>query len=441
VPVKATENPEAELGIIGCCLIGGLNTALAAIEALPGNAFTRQDCEDAFMVIQALAARGDQVGLVTLNAEWPRHHKYALPPKILDAAVQVPSAENLPAYLDQVKEATRRREVAFAGHSMTGDAVDAQVPVDDVVAKAEALLNRQAIEQVPVYGPCQIADQLVSHLRDRWELNGKKSGIETGFTLFDNLTDGLQAGELAIIGARPSQGKTALGLNIVERACIKDSIPTLFVTCEMSTKALMRRLLSSWGTIPMTLLKSGGFVGNKIFEAKLASFNSILKKSKLQVIEALHGTDSVRLAASIRRVCRKHGIKLVVVDYLQKIRSAEKQEKRTYEVAEVSGTLKALAIQTNAAFLVMAQLNRESEKDKGRTPRLSDLADSGQIERDADLVALLYRNKAENQGRDAQLIIAKQRDGELGCVKLLFEGTYCRFENLILDDQKTATSP
>ena len=140
--------------------------------------------------------------------------------------------------------------------------------------------------------------------------------------------------------------------------------------------------------------------------------------------------DCNRIAAIVRRLCRKHGIKLVVLDYLQKIKPASKQEKRTYEVGEVSGILKSLAAETGAAFLTLAQLNRESEKDKekgGRRPRLCDLADSGQIERDADTVALIHREDRSQPG--TELIIAKQRDGELGMNYLHFNGQFCRFEN------------
>jgi replicative DNA helicase len=125
-------------------------------------------------------------------------------------------------------------------------------------------------------------------------------------------------------------------------------------------------------------------------------------------------------------------VKLVVVDYLQKIKCAEKSEKRTYEVAEVSGKLKDIATQTGVAVLCLAQLNRESEKDKGRLPRLTDLADSGQIERDADLVMLLDRDRKQASG-EAQIVVAKQRDGECGLVKLHYEGQFCRFSEYQID--------
>ena len=143
--------------------------------------------------------------------------------------------------------------------------------------------------------------------------------------------------------------------------------------------------------------------------------------------------DAAQVSASIRSAHRACPIKLVVIDYLQKIKCASKQEKRTYEVGEVSGIIRGLAVETGAAFLTLAQLNREGEKDKGRAPRLSDLADSGQIERDADTIGLLSRDKDKPQV--ATLHIAKQRDGETGFVPLFFDGEFCRF-----NDRSTAAT-
>ena len=147
-------------------------------------------------------------------------------------------------------------------------------------------------------------------------------------------------------------------------------------------------------------------------------------------MDSISGTDSARICATIRRMVKAHGVKLVVIDYLQKIQAVGKFEKRTYEIAQVSGALKAVAVDTNCALLTLAQLNRESEKDKApRPPRISDLADSGQIERDADTIGLLHRNRAENGGRDALLYIPKQRDGEVGECEMYFEGKFSRFAN------------
>ena len=177
----------------------------------------------------------------------------------------------------------------------------------------------------------------------------------------------------------------------------------------------------------MGTIKAGTFSEQDF--ARFAAFKTLMKKSPLFILEAVGGIDSSRLSATVRRMVRQHGIKFVVVDYLQKIKASSKQEKRTYEVAEVSGALKSLAVKTGAAVLALAQLNRESEKDKGRSPRLTDLADSGQIERDGDCIALLHRDRDPNKQHEAVLYVAKQRDGEVGPVSLTFDGSRCKFTN------------
>ena len=157
-----------------------------------------------------------------------------------------------------------------------------------------------------------------------------------------------------------------------------------------------------------------------------------IANSPLWFLDGSSSQSVASITANVRRAVRKHGVRLVIVDYIQKVKAADKAEKRTYEVAEVSGKLKDIAVHTGVAMLCLAQLNRENEKEKGRTPRLSDLADSGQLERDADCVMLLDRDRREAKG-EASIIIAKQRDGECGVVKLWYDGQFCRFTDSGVD--------
>jgi replicative DNA helicase len=216
-------------------------------------------------------------------------------------------------------------------------------------------------------------------------------------------------------------------LNILEKACFKDKIPAVFVTLEMSIPALMRRLASSWTEIPMSIIRRGSYTEQDFH--KLTNFRAMAAKAPVWFINGVGGMGIGQLCAAVRRRVKKDKAKLVIIDYLQKIKSSEKKEKYTYEVGEVSTRLKALAVSTNASLLTLAQLNREPERDKSRIPRLSDLADSGQIERDADTVGLIHRDKTSAIGK-THLIIAKQRDGETDSVELYFNKTLCRFENI-----------
>jgi replicative DNA helicase len=267
---------------------------------------------------------------------------------------------------------------------------------------------------------------LIDDLEWRSNLNGARSGLSTGFVELDNMLDGLQLGEMVVIGARPSIGKTAIGINIIHRVAVVEKIPSLFISLEMSSKALMRRVLSSSHDISMSSIRRGRFTEGEF--KSVAKHNNTHLERQMFIIEAISGLDINRLCASARGLVRRHGIKLIVVDYLQKVKPSRSLEKRTYEVAEVSGALKALAVATNTAVVALAQLNRESEKSKSGIPHMSDLGDSGQIERDADVVALLHRDKNDPTGKTT-LIVAKQRDGETGMVDLKFNGPFARFEN------------
>jgi replicative DNA helicase len=181
----------------------------------------------------------------------------------------------------------------------------------------------------------------------------------------------------------------------------------------------------------MQAIKTGEL--SDIHMGRMSQAIKLISSKPLHFLDLSANAKIGTIIAAIRRASRKHGVRLVILDYLQKVRASGKHEKRTYEVAEVSGALKACAVATNTAMLCLAQLNRESEKEKGRKPRLSDLADSGQIERDADTVLLLDRERTEAKG-EATLAIAKQRDGECGFVTMWYEGAYCRFEPALLQD-------
>jgi replicative DNA helicase len=282
-----------------------------------------------------------------------------------------------------------------------------------------------------VLEPRESARSFTADLQRRFDLKGALSGIGTGFNRLDKMTSGLQAGELAVIGARPSAGKTAMACSIITRACLLDGVPTAFITCEMSPSSILRRIAAGRLKIPASQLRDGSFSENDF--KKLVGFNSWVSKSNLHFIDGVSGITIAQISSELRRLVRKNGVKLVIVDYLQKIRPAQSKEKRTYEVGAVSEALKGLAASLGIAFVALAQLNREPDKDKGRQPRASDLADSAQIERDADLIGLIHRPRTEEDpnGLQAKLIIAKQRDGEVGIVDLNFSPKFVEFTDAV----------
>ncbi len=332
-----------------------------------------------------------------------------------------PSAANLGFYADTVEdEAMRRRVIASCTEIIqkAGNAASSAM----LAADLEKVLALQSEKQiVACLDGAQAGELMISDLQRRMELEGKLSGLDTGLPDLNYMTEGLQFGEQFIVGARPSQGKTALGLSIFKH-CAFNGIPSLFISLEMSVESVMRRMLSMHTNIPLREVKRGNYTDSEF--GKFASFKALCKKHPMHIIDGVSGMSIREISSVVRRKVVQHGIKLVVIDYIQKIKPSEKQEKKTYEIGDISGRLKALAVELDIALLTLAQLNRENTKEKGRTPRLSDLADSSQIERDADTVGLLHK-----QEDSTLLIIAKQRDGEVGLIRLYFNGTYTRFES------------
>ena len=251
------------------------------------------------------------------------------------------------------------------------------------------------------------------------------------------MTDGLHGGEMIIVAARPSMGKTSLAMNIVEHVILEEKQPVGVFSLEMSSESLVMRMLCSIARANLRSIREG-FMSEADFP-KITSAAGRLAGAKL-FIDDTAGLSILQLRARARRMHQQHGIKLFVIDYLQLLHSTARrsQENRQQEIADISSGVKALAKELNVPVIVLAQLNREIEKDKSRKPRLSDLRESGSIEQDADLVGLLYKPDAgededgapvESEGIPVNLLIAKQRNGPTGDVNLTFLKPYTRFES------------
>lgn len=334
---------------------------------------------------------------------------------------------SLQSFLPGAIEARKRREALYAAQELTSKAQILTVPIDESIDQAEQSLfqSRFKSEQQGT-----IKDAINEAITD-WETahasGGKHTGIDSGFQDLDWHTWGFQPRNLIVIGARPSQGKTALLCNIAEHACVENKAPTLFFSLEMTRKEIIKRLICSMGRLNTWNLRAGQLEERDM--AKMAVITGRINGAPLHILD--RGSMSIAQMRSLaRRYVSKHGIKLILVDYLQKARSVGKHEKRTYEVGEVSTGLKELAKECECPVVVAAQLNRESEKDKGRAPRASDLGDSGMIERDADIISLLYRRQDDEGVSAYQLLIVKHRDGPCGLVNLNFHKAFTRFESV-----------
>lgn len=416
-----------EYGLIGACLSGGSDVCHEVFAKIPTHAIETDSLRHLYEITKGLVAKTEPVNLTTVVKEWKRSMPQVTPPfEALNRCDELcPSPANHPAFSQAVLEAYHRRQLRTAGDRLIRESAVSTLSVDQIVSNAEAGLSVEASKE-EVQSSKSVVSRFIDVTQERFSRQGQLSGITSGFHRLDQMTDGFQFGELAIIAARPSIGKTAIAIAIAKAAGIDARIPTLFISLEMSDESIVRRMVSTIGTIPMQDIKTGQLDQGGM--KAMSSASAKVAGSPIHFVSGSSVSNIATITAVIRRAVRKWGVKLVLVDYLQKIHGSKAAEKKTYEIAEVSGRLKGVASDTKTAVVALAQLNRENEKDKGRVPRLTDLADSGQIERDADLVLLLNRERNQPQG-DAVIAIAKQRDGECGLVPLWYDGKYCRFSD------------
>jgi replicative DNA helicase len=420
-----------EFGLIGACLTGSIDTCSDAFAEVKSEWIETDSLRDTYETIKSLVQANRNPTLQELGKEWRKiYGSQPIPFEDWNKAMEIcPSPANLPYYTKGIIEAAHRRQLRFTGDRLIRESAVLTLQPDQIVSNAESGLSIE-VSRETLSTSKQVAGSFIDQMQERFSRKGTLSGVTTGFHWLDQMTDGLQHREMALIAARPSIGKTAIAISIAEAAAVRAKIPTLFISLEMSKEAIFRRSVASIGSVPMQSLKSGNLSEGDMRSMSMAAGK--IASSPLWFLDGSSSQSVASITANVRRAVRKHGVRLVIVDYIQKVKAADKAEKRTYEVAEVSGKLKDIAVQTGVAMLCLAQLNRENEKEKGRPPRLSDLADSGQLERDADCVMLLDRDRREAKGQ-ASIIIAKQRDGECGVVKLWYDGQFCRFSDSGVD--------
>ena len=270
------------------------------------------------------------------------------------------------------------------------------------------------------------------------ELYTKKNpitGVPTGWRDFDELTSGLQPADLVVIAGRPSMGKTSMVLNIVEHAAIRDRLSVAVFSMEMPGEQLAMRLLSSLGHIDQHRIRTGRLTDDDW--PRLTSAVQMLNDTRMFIDDSPALTPG-EIRARCRRIAREHKLDMVVVDYLQLMQVAGTKENRATEISEISRSLKALAKELHVPVVALSQLNRSLESRTDKRPVMSDLRESGAIEQDADVIVFIYRDEVYNPDSDqkgiAEIIIAKQRNGPIGTVRLTFRGQFTRFDNHIPDE-------
>ena len=350
-------------------------------------------------------------------------------------ARDTPTAANIRAYADIVRERSMLRQLITAGNSIVTNALEpegreAREIVDAAERTVFEIAERGSRGKVGFRSIKSILPEVVNRIDTMYNSEGKMTGISTGFKVLDEMTSGLQAGDLIVVAGRPSMGKTTLAVNIAENAALGSGKSAAIFSMEMSSESLTLRMISSLGRINQSNLRSGRLTEDDW--PRIDSAMTQLSNAKIYVDEtpALTPTE---VRARARRLKRERGLDLIVVDYLQLMQVAGNKENRATEISEISRSLKALAKELSVPVIALSQLNRGVEQRVEKKPVMSDLRESGAIEQDADLILLIYREEVyePNTTRKgiADIIIAKQRNGPIGDVQLTFLGQYTKFEN------------
>lgn len=442
-PRQLPQAADAEKGLLGSILLSPRDVLNDCADQIGEEAFYSPAHAAIFRVLVEMWNGNKDIDVITLTN---RLRDLSLldgvggPGVVTELLGCVPTSANAPHYLDIVREKWILRSViAACTESVTRcyeEQSDVSQLIDDVEQKIFAIGEQRIRKGVPL-----MRDE-VFHALEIIERNynrqGSHSGLTTGFTRFDDMTDGLHAGEMIIIAARPAMGKTALAMNIVEHVALdaKEPRPVGVFSLEMSTQQLVQRMLCSRARTSMGKVRSG--ILPRAGHGRLNEAAAELSESRI-FIDDTPSLTILDLRTQARRMRQRNRIELIVIDYLQLCRSPSKrgQENRQIEIAEISAGIKGLAKELEIPIIVLAQLNRQPEQRGGGKPRMSDLRESGSLEQDADVVTLLVRPevyeedeaaKADLKGK-ASLIIAKQRNGPIGEIPLTFLDEYTRFEN------------
>lgn len=428
-------NLEAERSVLGAILIQNDAYNMAA-EILTSADFYRDAHRRIFDKIVVLAERSAAIDFITLREELARAGELDTvggPAYISSLVDGVPRATNVEYYAKIVKEKAIYRNLIGAANRILTEAYDAEQDAAEVLDRAEHLIFQIAEGRIRAgfVSLFDIAQDSMEAIQKAHEEKKLITGVPTGFEDLDQMTSGLQKGDLIILAARPSMGKTSLALNIAQHAGTKEGLTVGVFSLEMSKEQLFMRMLSSEAAIDGHRLRTGYLRTDDW--GRLTSALGTLGNSKV-FIDDTPGIGVMEMRAKARRLAAEHGLHLLVIDYIQLMQGRGRFDNRTQELGAISRSLKGLAKELSVPIIVLSQLSRASESRSDHRPQLSDLRESGALEQDADVVLMIYREDMYNKEADtesvAEIIIAKQRNGPTDTVRLAFIKERTRFENL-----------
>ncbi|MEK9625309.1 MAG: replicative DNA helicase [Gammaproteobacteria bacterium] len=435
VPPQA---PEAEQAVLGGLLVDTRRWDEVA-DIVRGEDFYLRQHREIFSAIRALQEGGQPVDIVT-TSEWLKNQGTLEPAGGLaylgELANRTPGTTNVVAYAKIVRERSVLRALLEAAAEISEKAYQPEgLDTEALIDFAERAVfgisdnDRRALSGFQsIQG---LLTQAVDRIEELYQSGAGITGVSTGFKDLDNLTSGLQDADLVVIAGRPSMGKTSLAMNLAENAAVGSKLPVAVFSMEMPGQQLAMRMLSSLGRINAHRVRTGQLTQDDW--PRLTSAMGLLDEAPIFVDDTPALTPS-ELRSRVRRLTREHGkLGLVIVDYLQLMQTGESSENRAVEVANITRALKVIAKEARVPVAVLSQLNRGLEQRPNKRPIMSDLRESGAIEQDADLILFIYRDEVYNEDSPekgtAEIIVAKQRNGPTGTVRLTFLGEYTRFEN------------
>jgi replicative DNA helicase len=430
-------NLEAERSVLGAILVHNDAFNLAA-QVIDSNDFYRDAHRRIFDKMVALNERHDAIDFITLKEELARSGQLddvGGPAYIASLADGVPRATNVEYYAKIVKEKSTLRNLIYAANKILTNAYEADQESDIVLDEAESAIFAVADDRLKAgFVPMrELVKESFPKIEQLFEQKRLITGVPTGFVDLDEMTRGLQGGDLVIVAARPSMGKTSLVLNIAQYVATQPGHSVGFFSLEMSKESLFLRLLTAEAQVDGHRLLSGA-IGGKDY-GRISHALETLSAMKLFIDDSAN-IGVLEMRAKSRRLQAEHGLSLLVVDYIQLMSGRGRFENRTLELASISRSLKGLAKELNVPIVVLSQLSRAPEARSDHRPQLSDLRESGALEQDADVVVLIYRDDVYNKDPNspdagtAELILAKQRNGPTGVVRLAFLREQTRFANL-----------
>jgi replicative DNA helicase len=428
-------NLAAEQSVLGAMLLS--KDAIAdVVETLRGQDFYRPAHETIFDAVIDLYSRGEPADAVTVAAELTKAGEIGRiggTTYLHTLVSMVPTAANANYYGRIVREQAILRRLVDAGTRIVQMGYAGTGDIDDTVDRAQAevyeVTERRLSED---YQPLrEIMGGALNEIEAIANRGGEMVGVPTGFVDLDTLTNGLHPGQLIIVAARPSLGKSTLGVDFCRSAAIRHGLSSVIFSLEMSRNEIVMRLLSAEAQVPLHNMRSGTM--SDADWTRLATKMGVVSEAPLFIDDSPNMT-LMEIRAKCRRLKQRHDLRLVVVDYLQLMTSGKRVESRQQEVSEFSRSLKLLAKELEVPVVAISQLNRGPEQRQDKRPMLADLRESGSLEQDADMVILLHREDAYDRDSprlgEADFIVAKHRNGPTSVVKVAFQGHYSRFVDM-----------